>query len=112
MIEELKLPNFFHAEIPIKDGSFQDQRAWIYCPQALSLIEIIPEDETVTAINRDLVQKKFIYENPDCFPEEFRLVIAQNNCELAGVDPVELLYKAWLWYEQYLIWEDAQLDEN
>lgn len=108
---ELKLPEFIFGEIPIKDGSIHDQRHWIYCPGAQSLIEVIPEDEIIAAIDRQLVQKTFVYEGFDGVPEGFRLVIAQDNCELAEIDPTELLRRAWDWYEQYLIWEDAQLDD-
>lgn len=107
---KLKIPDFLYCEIPIKDGSIQDQRAWIYCPQALSLIEVIPEDELTVAINRELIQKKFTYENTDCYPEEFLLVIVQNNCEISDIDPQELLANAWDYYQNYLIWEDSQID--
>lgn len=110
--EELIIPQFVLAEIPVKDGSIHDDRSWIYCPGALSLIEVIAEDELTVALDRSLIRKKFTYENPDCFPEYFLLVIIQNNCEYAGVDPQLLLDQAWNWYQKYLIWEDSAIDQS
>jgi hypothetical protein len=106
--EELEIPKFLLCEQPIKANNNLDHRAWIYCPTSLSLIEVIPEEDITVAINRKLVQKKFTFENSNLFPEEFTLVIVQDNCEMAEINPYHLLQKAWEFYEEYLIWSDSQ----
>lgn len=108
--EELTIPEFILGEVPIKDGSIQDQRSWIFCPRALSLIEVIPEEELTVAIHRYLVQKKFTYLNSQKVKENFLLVIVQNNCEFTSINPIQLLEKSWQYYLQYLKWEDENLD--
>lgn len=108
----LTVPNFFLCEQPIKDGTAMDQRMWIYSRLSLSLIEVIPEDEIPVAINRDLVQNRFFYTNPDGMEESFLLFFVQNNCAMVDVDPIELLKEAWAWFESYLRWEDGNIDQT
>jgi hypothetical protein len=108
-IEELIIPEFIFGEIPIKTGSIHDQRMWIYCTRALSLIEVIAEDELTVAIDRKLLQKKYQHED-----EQYTLVFIQNNCEATENDPNDLLDNAWHFIAQYFKWEDNQnsLNEN
>lgn len=109
---DLKLPEFFLCEQPIKDGSNLDQRMWIYSRLSLSLIEVIPEDEIPVAINRKLVQNRFLYKNTDGFEESFLLFFVQNNCAMVDQNPIELLKEAWKWFEAYLRWEDGNIDQT
>jgi hypothetical protein len=37
----LVTPEFFMCEIPVKDGTFNDQRLWVYHRKSLSLIEFL-----------------------------------------------------------------------
>lgn len=107
---DLKVPDFFLCEQPIKDGSNSDHRMWIYSRLSMSLIEVIPEDEIPVAINKDLVQNRFFYKNPEGFEESFLLFFVQNNCAMVDQDPIELLKQAWKWFEAYLRWEDGNID--
>jgi hypothetical protein len=106
---ELKLPEFIFCEVPIKDGGINDDRQWLYCPKALSLVEIVVEDEMVVALNRDLFQQKFKHINPEGVIETFTLAVVQNNLEMTEIDPVFFLAKAWEYYSKYLEWEDSNL---
>ena len=100
----MNLPRFLFCEQPIKTGTFQDQRMWIYCPPALSLIEAIPEDEITVAINRDLIQKRYRYND-----ESYLLVFTQNNADYAEINPADLMDEAWQWLCKYFAWEDQQI---
>jgi hypothetical protein len=42
---EFEKPEFLFCEIPIKDGSDDDDRLWIYHLDSLSLIEFINVDD-------------------------------------------------------------------
>lgn len=109
---ELRNPEFLHCEFPIKTGDIvRDNRAFIYCVNYLSLIEIIPMDLFLAAFPIEQAQKEYTYETG----ETFLLVFTQNNIELAneatGKDttPEQLLDLAWNYYREYLIWEDSQI---
>jgi hypothetical protein len=108
----LTVPDFFLCEQPIKDGSNLDQRMWIYSKLSLSLIEVLPEDEITTAVDKSLIQKRFIYINSDGIKESFLLIFVQNNCAAVDADPINLLQKAWEWFEDYLKWEDGNIDSQ
>lgn len=109
---QLTIPDFFLCEQPIKDGSNLDQRMWIYSRVTISLIEVIPEDEIIAVIDRSLIQKRFKYINSDGIEESFLLVFIQNNCAMVEANPLDLLNKAWSWFEKYLKWEDGNIDES
>ncbi len=108
---ELFIPEFVLVEIPVKDGSMHDERMWIYCPQALSMIEVISEFEIDAVLHSSLIQKRFKFTNSQGEEESFTLGIVQNNCGLAEVDPHDLLDRAWHFFNDYLVWEDSNIDD-
>jgi hypothetical protein len=111
-VEKLVIPDFLLCEVPIKGGDNLDKRMWIYSRMTLSLIEIIPEDYLPAATNRNLIQKRFLYKNSGGLTESFLLVLVQNNCGLVDFEPLHLLVNAWQWFENYLKWEDGNIDSS
>lgn len=103
-------PEFLFCELPIKDGSFNDERIWVYHTQSLSLIEFINVD-TFTDFQFNGIQDRFEYESIIGFNEieNFFAVFVQNNCEATGNNPNDILKKAWLFFESYLRWEDQNI---
>lgn len=109
---ELKIPQFLLAELPIKDKSVNDDRLWINATEWLSLIEAYCEEYVDFVFPADLVQKRYEYVNADGIMENWVLVFVQNNVGFVDdkKDPLELLDDAWHWFELYLTWEDINLD--
>ena len=112
-MKEIKLPLFLLAEEPTAPV---DRFTFIYSPLYLSLILIIPENDISFLPNFNNInkpRKTFIYRE-----ESFEFIIIQNNVLATGGElaPViteeEFLNKAWKWYEEYLIWEDNNLEEG
>jgi len=117
-IEKLTNPEFIFGEILPKNGSMHDQRQFIYCPQWLSLIEVVPMDFFLAAWPKEQPQKTFYRGD-----EEFLFVITQNNIqmisemhemavlkgELEAMNEDLLLDRAWEYYVNYLNWEDEQI---
>ena len=112
-MKELKLPVFLLAEEPTAPN---DREIYIYSPHYLSLIWIIPEDEITVLLNdetRKRPRKTYHYQT-----EVFELIIIQNNVLHTGgflspeITEEEFLDKAWKFWENYLIWEDRNLDES
>lgn len=112
-VSELQLPIFLLAENPTESI---DRMTYIYSPVYLSLILIIDEDSHITLLNDDMrskPRKNFIYGL-----ENFEFVVIQNNVEMTGghlapkISEEQFLDDAWIWYHNYLEWEDANLDEN
>ena len=124
-LKQISLPKFIHCENEPKTGEFfHDNRQFIYCPEYLSLIEIIPLDDIQLAYSMEQFQKTFSYQSESyILEEEFLLVFVQNNIELIesalemqhlqnGTDPMteeKLIDEAWNYYKTYLIWEDKQI---
>ena len=112
-MKEIKLPKFLLAEEPTEPN---DRDIYIYSPPYLSLVLIIPEDEKTVLLNEEMrkkTRKTFAYED-----ETFELVIIQNNVEITGgnlapkITEDEFLNLAWKFWEDYLIWEDRNINEN
>ncbi|MCJ8153190.1 hypothetical protein MKJ01_05370 [Chryseobacterium sp. SSA4.19] len=112
-MKELILPKFLLAEEPTKPI---DREVYIYSPHYLSLVLIIPEDDITLFLNeekRTKPRKTFTYQD-----ESFELVVLQNNVGLAGgnlspeITEDEFLNQAWMFWEDYLIWEDSNSDES
>lgn len=99
-------PKFLLAETPIKDGTFNDDRIWIYCPFALSLIEFVCLDDFAdyNFKNNDY----FIYTNVDGDDEHWAPNWTQNNCELCEVDENEVMANAIEFFKKHL----TQLDTD
>lgn len=95
-LQDFHQPEFFLAEIPVKDGSINDKRQWIYSRLSLSLIEFVKVDNVVTYHFKNK-QKKFSFQN-----SHYVGVFAQNNCEATENDEDEILNKSWEFYKQYL----------
>lgn len=53
-------PEFLLCEIPIKDGSQNDNRIWVYSTNSLSLIEFINVDEFID-FQFNGIQERFEY---------------------------------------------------
>ncbi|WP_169630373.1 hypothetical protein [Flavobacterium sp. ASW18X] len=100
-MEEFDLPEFIFGEFPIKDGGFNDERQFIF-HKGVSLIEIIAFDEFIHVIDSSKISKQYSY-----FGEDFSLTYHTNNTEHLGLNPMEVLDKAWEFYRDYLIWEDT-----
>ena len=112
-IFELKLPHFLLAENPTED---LDRFIYIYSPVYLSLILIINENFQTLLVNEEMRNKPrrtFHYGD-----EIFEFVILQNNVIMTGgqlapeISEEQFLNEAWKWYEEYLLWEDKNIDEN
>ncbi|WP_291076321.1 MULTISPECIES: hypothetical protein [unclassified Empedobacter] len=123
-LEQISIPKFIHCENEPKTGDFlHDNRQFIYCPEYLSLIEIIPLDDIQIAYPMEQFQKSFLYFS-DHFKseEEYLLVFVQNNVKLIesnneivhlqnGTEPMteeKLIDEAWDYYKTYLIMEDKK----
>ncbi|MDV3814193.1 hypothetical protein CMU15_00410 [Elizabethkingia anophelis] len=82
----------------------------------MSLILIIAEDSQTVILNNENInrpKKTFHYGL-----ETFEFIIVQNNVELTGgqlapeISEIEFLNQAWTWYEEYLKWEDNNIDNE
>ena len=111
------MPEFLFCEFPVKNGSIHDNRMFIYCSRHISLIEVIPLEDMQVVYETEHRMKQFSYTGPTG-EEDYLLVITQNNLEkvtseieaIQGVDHAEkLLSQAWLYFENYLKWEDKQV---
>ena len=107
--KEIKLHRFLLAEDPTED---LNRFTYIYSPPFLSLILIIPEDDVTVLLNKDnqkRPRKTFNYGI-----ETFELVVLQNNVHVSeeNISAEEFLNQAWQWYENYLRWEDKNIDED
>ncbi|ADQ83064.1 hypothetical protein [Riemerella anatipestifer] len=100
-----KTPEFLLAELPIKDGSPNDDRLWVYCVKALSLIEFINLNQ-IKAHGLRLADEK-TYKN-----ERWGIAFVQNNCEYLGLDESEVIKNAWKFLTDYFDWEDKNIDES
>lgn len=101
-------PEFLLCELPIKDGSFNDNRIWIYHRLSLSLIEFICLND-IKDFDFQGIQKDFIYMgNGEIDPEAWKGVFVQNNCEGTDNNEMDVLDRAWIFLESYLKWEDEQ----
>jgi hypothetical protein len=102
---EFEKPEFLFCEIPIKDGSDEDDRLWIYHLESLSLIEFINVDD-FTDFQFIGKQDRFEYLDENWFG-----VYVQNNCESTNQNADQVLKKAWKFLEEYFDWEEEQEDE-
>lgn len=111
MINEIKLPDFILSTNPMVEYDGLD---WIYCPKYLSLVLVICADDLTVLINNENINRprKTFYHGE----EEFELVIVQNNILATGgelapeVSENEFLDMVWAWYDEYLTWEDGNIE--
>lgn len=110
---EIKLPKFLLSEEPTGD---MNRFVYIYSPVYMSLILIVAEDSQTVILNDEYLskpRKTFKYEY-----ETFEFIIIQNNVILTGgqlapeISEPEFLNQAWAWYEEYLRWEDNNIDND
>ncbi|MCT4034892.1 hypothetical protein HZQ14_15825 [Elizabethkingia anophelis] len=110
---EIKLPKFLLSEEPTGD---MNRFVYIYSPVYMSLILIVAEDSQTVILNDEYLskpRKTFKYEY-----ETFEFIIIQNNVKLTGgqlapeISEPEFLNQAWAWYEEYLKWEDNNIDND
>jgi hypothetical protein len=103
---DFKKPEFLFCEIPIKDGSPQDDRIWIYHLDSLSLIEFIYVDD-FKDFQFTGKQDRFEYMDENWFG-----VYVQNNCEVTEQNADQVLKKAWKYLEEYFDWEEQQEEDD
>ena len=101
---DFKNPEFLFCEIPIKNGTFNDNRVWIYHLPSLSLIEFV-EANAFIDFKFNSKQALFQYEY-----ENYIGVFTQNNCNNLNLNPDDILKKSWLFLKDYLAWEDKNID--
>ncbi len=108
---EFEQPEYLFCEIPIKDGSENDHRMWVYHRLSLSLIEFINVDYYID-FQFEGIQDRFTLENryQDGYQNWFG-VFVQNNCEITNNNPNQVLKDAWLFLEKFLKWESETYDE-
>jgi hypothetical protein len=97
---EFVQPEFLFCENPIKDGSANDGRIWIYHLKSLSLVEFVQVD-AFNDFQFTGFQDRFEY-----FEENWFGVFVQNNCEITGNDATKVLRDAWDYLERYFFWDD------
>lgn len=107
---EFTTPDFLFCEIPIKDGSFNDQRTWVYHTKSLSLIEIIYTNNLITSSIKTDGTGKYI--NSDNLEENYILAFVQDNTEVTNNNRTEVLKNAWIFFKNYLKWQDKEIDKN
>lgn len=103
-------PELLFCEIPVKDGTLNDHRIWIYHLPSLSLIEFVSVDEFKDFQFKGY-QERFEYDYNDELENIFG-VFVQNNCEVTGNDSKNVMQKAWKFYEKYLMWEDDNINRS
>lgn len=109
---EIKAPDFLLCENPIKDGTLEGLRIFIYVPSKISLIEVFNLDFTPPVFNQGIFLKEYRYKNTDGVVETYSLAFIQNNCSASESDDFTVLDEAWSFYENYLRWEDDNIDKN
>lgn len=67
--------------------------------------EYIKEYWYGSVIHLENYYQEFFYKK-----ETWALVFVQNNAEITGANPVELLKEAWNFFKEYLEWEDKNLE--
>ena len=102
---EFTQPDFFFCEIPIKNGSYNDNRIWIYHRLSLSLIEFINLDD-FSDFKFNGMQKIFQYEIDENEIENYLGIYVQNNCKISNQDENVILNDAWAFLLEYFKWED------
>ena len=95
-------PEFLFCQIPIKNGSQNDNRIWVYHRLSLSLIEFIHVDR-LKDFEFKGKQDRFEYLDQNWFG-----VFVQNNCEVTGANQDFVLKKSWEFLKAHLIWLDAK----
>lgn len=109
-MSELKTPEFLLCELPIKDGSLDSKRLFVYVPSALSLIEVVPWDSFEPILTEETIYADFEYENSLGHLEKYTLYFSQNNCGYIGFEESAILKNVWAWFVEYLQWEDHNID--
>lgn len=102
-IKDFTKPNFLLCELPIKNGSSDDDRLWIYCVDNLSLIEAISLED-VEYLSLEVENKHYKHND-----ERWALAFVQNNAEATGSEPEAVLDDAWVFLKEYLEWEDNNI---
>ncbi|MGL5235220.1 MAG: hypothetical protein ACRC8Z_10790 [Empedobacter falsenii] len=112
-MKEIKLPLFLLANEPTEKYTGIE---YIYSPHYMSLIMVVSENDTTTLLNSENINKpRMTYQYQD---ESFEFVIIQNNVLSVGwqlapeVSELDFLDSAFEWFENYLKWEESNIDEN
>lgn len=108
--EKLLVPQFLISQMPIEDDPVLSNRLWLYCPRALSLIEILVTDNLEFNGLKKYLPKKFTRIFPNGDSVEFLFLLIQNNCKETGYDPETLLNSAWEWFSKFCDWQDQTCD--
>lgn len=102
---EFNTPEYLFCELPIKDGTLNDSRVWVYCPRALTLIEMIALDDL--GVHNLQINQERKYRS-----ETWGIAVVQNNCEATGADVGEIIDGAWDFFCKYIEWEDQNVDNS
>lgn len=104
--ENLLIPQFLISQMPFEDDPVLSNRLWLYCPRALSLIEVLITDNPETYGLEKFFPQKFSRNLHNGETVEFIFLLIQNNCEKTGFEPETLLKSAWEWFSKYWDWQE------
>lgn len=94
-------PDYLLCELPIKTGGMDDNRLWVYCRRALSLIEFVD----VTNVLETNIEGTRFYYGSECYLAAW----VQNNCAATDHDSDTVMRAAWDFLKNYIAWEDGQV---
>lgn len=108
--QEYPTPEFLLCELPIKDGTYQDNRNWVYHVKSLSLIEFVSVDQFIdyNFPSNDY----FVYTNIFGEDEHYVGYFVQNNCELTGYESSKILEEAKGIYFEFITRLDQSMEED
>lgn len=104
-LKEFTKPNFLLCELPIKHGTAEDDRVWIYAVNHLTLIECILMNDKDLYLNT----KYKVFEYGE---ERWALAFVQNNIEATDGEEDKVLNEAWQFFSDYLKWEDDNINKG
>lgn len=108
---DFKQPDFLFCEIPIKDGTYNDNRIWVFHRRSLSLIEFV-EVSNFKDFKFTGFQKRYENEIMPGVYEDYFGIYSINNCEQTDYNQEKVLDAAWKYLKDYFDWEDTNMDNE
>ncbi|WP_421977160.1 hypothetical protein [Roseivirga seohaensis] len=110
---QLTLPPFAFLDDQTGGESELEGRNVILSVRSACVFEVFSEDQEV-ALNRDVLKKTFFYKSPitNHTPEKHTVVMHTNPLQLDREVLVAIMESLWLWYAEYLQWEDKNIMTN
>lgn len=102
-LENLNTPEFLFCEIPLKNGSVNDNRTWVLHTSTNILFEIIALDD-LEMVNIYNHYKSF---NFNYKYERFKMVVVNDHLNIITEEIIEGAKK---FYIDYLKWEDENIN--